>query len=155
MSTNPTVYLAGPITGLSYEDATNSWRRDACEYLWNHHINAYSPMRGKDFLKDEVELSGGYNAYSGIASSSGVVTRDHHDVRSCDVMLVNFLGAKRISIGTCIEFGWAHAYRKPIICIMENDNVHQHIILSEIAGYIVPTLAQGLDITRLILTPGE
>jgi hypothetical protein len=40
MATN-TVYLAGPITGLMYQEA-NSWRRDAIKYLENKGNGLFS-----------------------------------------------------------------------------------------------------------------
>jgi len=40
----PRVYLAGPITGLTYNGAT-TWREDARSYLAAKGITAYSPMR--------------------------------------------------------------------------------------------------------------
>lgn len=44
------VYLAGPISGQSYDGAT-SWREEAKEELssWSDIIG-YSPMRGKTYL---------------------------------------------------------------------------------------------------------
>jgi hypothetical protein len=35
------------------------------------------------------------------------MTRDRFDATRCDVLLVNLLGAERVSIGTMMEVAWA------------------------------------------------
>ena len=42
-----TVYLAGPITGLTYDGATD-WRHAVAADLNSVGIKGLSPMRGKD-----------------------------------------------------------------------------------------------------------
>jgi len=76
-------------------------------------------------------------------------------------MVACFLGAKqRASIGTAVEFGWADIYRKPIIMVIEEangagqDNIHLHAMLTELAGYRVPTLEEAAHLVTHLLTPG-
>ena len=57
-----TVYLAGPITGLTYSAARHGWREHFAEML-PAHILPVSPMRGKDFLRGEKSLKGDPNMY--------------------------------------------------------------------------------------------
>jgi hypothetical protein len=64
---------------------------------------------------------------------------------------MNLQDAKRISIGTMIEAGWADAARRPIILVMEPGNVHEHMILETVAGYRVHTLDDALHIVKAIL----
>jgi nucleoside 2-deoxyribosyltransferase len=45
------VYLAGPISGLNYEGATN-WRDHAKSYLNEFGIKGLSPLREQDHLKE-------------------------------------------------------------------------------------------------------
>jgi len=67
-------------------------------------------------------------------------------------MLVNLLKAKKISIGTMVEYGWADSYRKPIITEMEKEgNVHDHGFVKELSGYIVEDLDSGIKIAKAIL----
>ena len=119
------------------------------------HIHPASPMRAKDFLIDAGVLRGSPDAYHDhiMATSKGITTRDRNDVKTCDAMIACFLGVDRVSIGTCIEFGWADAFRKPIICIMEPVNVHQHVMIAEMAGYIVETLEEAAALATALLTP--
>lgn len=152
------IYMAGPITGLDYDDAAKGWRVDFPKLL-NPHIHAFSPMRGKNHLDGLLEKITDREAdypYSPISTASAIVARDHNDVYLCDAMVANFLDAPRASLGTAIEFGWAHAYKKPIIMVVEPDgsNVHDHLMLTEIAGYRVHTLDDAAIVINHLFTPG-
>lgn len=152
------VYMAGSITGLDYDDAAKGWRVDFPTLL-NPHIHAFSPMRGKNHLDGLTEKITDREAdypYNPISTASAIISRDHNDVMSCDAMVANFLDAPRASLGTAIEFGWAHAYRKPVIMIVEPDgsNVHNHLMLTEIAGYVVHDLESAAIIVNHLFTPG-
>jgi nucleoside 2-deoxyribosyltransferase len=163
------VYLAGPITGLTFEDA-DDWRQYARErlsapvqhenVLLQQHaspsgIVGYSPLRAKDYLLERGVLSGHPDAYTDqvLSSAKGILTRDHWDVSTCDMMLVNFLGATSVSIGTVMEIAYASAYRKPVVVAMESDNVHVHAMLTESVGWIVDDLDYACDLVRAILLP--
>jgi nucleoside 2-deoxyribosyltransferase len=167
-----TVYTAGPITGLNYQDSALGWRADLAKLLPDH-IRTLSPMRGKSFLKDAGILVGDPNMYPqhAMATAKGIMCRDGNDVMNCDLMIANFLGAEKASVGTAIEFGLAHAYRKPVILVIERDgqmfrsnprpdeevplvNPHWHGMIQAIAGYIVPTLEEAAIIAAHLLTPG-
>lgn len=144
------VYLSGPITGLTYDEG-NDWRAGAIEKLGEHRIKGVSPLRAKEYLRGLGKLEGQHLDLHALSSASGIVTRDRWDVERCDAMLVNLLGAERVSIGTCIEFGWADSFRRPIILAMEEDNRHQHEMVREMAGYILPTLEEAIDVTIALL----
>lgn len=154
----PSVYLAGPITGLTYDDAED-WRDFAKEDLAHVDIDAFSPLRVKGYLRafGELDAAGNPNSnYIGVhplSNPEGIMARDRNDVGSRDMVLANFLGAERISVGTCIEVGWADAWRKPIVAVMEEDNVHRHAMLNQACGFIVPTLEDALEIVKAVLLP--
>lgn len=147
-----TVYLAGPITGLDYAGATD-WREYAKKAL--HPIKGLSPMRAKDFLKNVETFSAtseGYGELNVLAAPRGIMTRDRFDATRCDVLLVNLLGAKAVSIGTVMEIAWADLCRTPIVVAMEPEgNPHEHSMISEAIGYRVPTLDQAIAIVKAIL----
>ena len=144
-----TVYLAGPITGCSYAGCTD-WRTFAAKELLKSGILGLSPMRAKAFLSSEKQLKDTYNCP--IACEKGITIRDRLDVCNCDLVLANFLKTDRVSIGAAIEFGWADAFRVPIIWIVENEgNIHDHGMMREIAGFRANTLEKGLDIAKSIL----
>ena len=152
-----TVYLAGPITGLTYGEARHGWRKEFTS-LMPERIQCLSPMRGKSSLTGPRLISGAPETYQGapIAAPSGIVTRDRNDIKTCDAVVANFLGADKASVGTAIEFGWADAYRKPIIMLIEKDggdNPHWHAMLTEIAGYVTDNMEEAAYTVYHILTP--
>lgn len=148
------VYLAGPITGLSYSGCTD-WRAVAKDELAKSGIGGLSPMRGKEYLAHLETISGTGEEYAhlGVLSNSrGIMTRDRFDATRCDVLLVNLLGAKAVSIGTVMEIAWADLSRIPIVCaIEEKGNPHEHMMVTEALGYRVPSLDEALHICRAIL----
>jgi nucleoside 2-deoxyribosyltransferase len=144
-----TIYLAGPITGCSYNGCTD-WRDYSKKELAKYNLLGVSPMRAKEYLSLEKNISDEYSAV--LSCSRGIVTRDRFDTFSCDVMLANFLGAKKVSIGTILEYGWADSKRKPIITVIEKEgNPHDHAAIKELTGFRVESLDEGLFIARAIL----
>jgi hypothetical protein len=154
------VYLAGPITGLSFGGCTD-WRDFAIKELAQANITGLSPLRAKDYLNNEDVIADCYDEgkdthpLSAILSSSrGITTRDRWDTARCDLILVNFLGAERISIGTIMELAWADACRTPSIVVMKPEgDIHEHAMLREVTGFRAETLEQGLAVAKAILTP--
>ena len=113
----PKVYMAGPIKGLSYDEATD-WRVEARTQLAQQGMDGFSPMRAKHFLKDSLSISTDPTFYDNvIANPTAIVTRDRYDVMSCDMMLINVQGASAVSLGTTVEIGWADAFRKPMVMV--------------------------------------
>lgn len=151
-----TVYLAGPIAGLGYTEATD-WRDQAIQFLDDCGIHGLSPMRAKEYLQ-HVERDVGFSAtceeyghLSPLSGPRGIMTRDHFDATRCDVLLVNLLGARKVSIGTTMELAWAYQCRTPIVCVMEAGNVHEHCMVTEAIGFRCGTLDEGLHVVRSIL----
>lgn len=149
----PRVYFAGPIAGLDYKGATD-WREVVAKQL-APDILALSPMRGKDYLAAYTDIGGTPGAMhamnNAMSTPAAIVTRDRNDTTKSDAVLMNLLGAKKVSIGTMIEAGWADAARVPIVLVIEPDNIHQHAMLIDIAGYIVPTLDEAVHILKAFL----
>ncbi len=150
-----TVYLAGPITGLNYKGCTD-WRQSAADELNKVGIKALSPMRAKSYLERLDKISGHGRDYAHMgpmSTSQGVVTRDRFDTqKSCSVVLMNLLGAERVSIGTMVELGWADSARVPVVLAMEETgNVHDHMFVRQLAGYVVGTLEEALAVVQAIL----
>jgi nucleoside 2-deoxyribosyltransferase len=146
------VYLAGPITGCSYEGCTD-WREYAIKELDTVGITGLSPMRAKDYLQRERIVGDCYDDKV-LSSARGIITRDRWDTTRCDAILVNLLGAEQVSIGTIIELAWADLSRTPSIVVMEPDqNVHEHSMVREMIGFRVETLEEGLNVAKSILLP--
>ena len=146
------VYLAGPISGLTYDEGQD-WRAYAVGVLASRGIEGFSPLRRKDFLRHAGVIEGAFEFHE-LASSRGIMTRDHFDCQTSDVILANLLGSKRVTIGTVMEIAWAFAYRKPLVVVMEPEgNLHEHPMIAEAIGYRVSTLDAALNVVSAILHP--
>ncbi|WP_029083392.1 nucleoside 2-deoxyribosyltransferase [Bradyrhizobium sp. th.b2] len=121
------VYLAGPISGLNFEGATD-WREYAKGELAQFGIKALSPLRFQEHMKaigiftdaaKETE-----RLKSPMSTPKGLTIRDRWDAMRCDVLLVNLLAAPKVSIGTMLEIAWANSKDIPIVCAMEDAPAH-------------------------------
>lgn len=150
------VYLAGPITGCNYGEATD-WRELVADALGEDFI-CLSPMRAKEYLENETDIAKSYDAEyeeggglaSALSSAKGINARDAWDCRTADVVFVNFLGAKRVSIGTCMEVAWAFESRKPCIIVQEHGNIHEHPMMYESASFVVEDLETGIAVLKAL-----
>lgn len=149
------VYLAGPITGLNYE-GTMSWREYAIDKFkqmadTQKRIIGVSPMRAKEYLSHLENIGNANGALGKLSGGKAVVTRDRNDVYTCDAVLMNLQDAKRVSIGTMIEVGWADAFKKPIVLMLEPGNIHQHDMVTEISGFRADNLDEAIHLINAIL----
>jgi nucleoside 2-deoxyribosyltransferase len=147
------VYLAGPITGLCYGDCTD-WRKFAEASFEVSGIKGLSPMRAKEHLKDKGVLTAVIDSkhMNPMSTHKAIVSRDRFDCTRCDVLLVNLLDAKTVSIGTMMEIAWADLSRIPIVCAIEDSgNVHEHGFIQELINFRVNTLEKAISIVKAIL----
>lgn len=147
--TNPTVYLAGPITGLSFGTCT-SWRDDVSRELKTAGIVCFSPLRFKQYLNNGQTIENSYLTHT-LSMGKSINERDHFDCKTCDLILVNLIGTTKVSIGTVMEIAWGFAYRKPVVVALEKGSVHDHAMLVESSSFIVPSLAEAVKVTKAIL----
>jgi len=151
---NKTVYLCGPITGLTYDQATEE-REELVRRFAEHKVEALSPMRGKIFFLENraqiIEAKGYDNV---IATDKAIINRDRNDVKSCGAMVADLRGCKRVSIGSMVEFGWADAYRIPIITVMTegfSDDPHDHAFVHGLSTYVVHDMEEAILLTLTLL----
>lgn len=142
------IYLAGPITGQSYNGATD-WREEFEVYFKPLGIHCYSPMRGKAYLNQEALIKDHYEGTL-LSNLKAITTRDRDDVANAGVMICNFIGAEIVSIGTCIEIGWADGYRVPTIVILDEGNLHHHGMIKEMC-LVVDTITDAKTLAAQIL----
>lgn len=121
------IYLVGPINGKTYEDAI-SWRKDAERELVARYpdCRVLNPLTGLEHLR-----------------GTGLLGEDGHDERRIflnsyahtvlsDVVLVNLLGATKISLGSVSELAWAHDHAKGIVIVCEPEgNPHDGMFLRQ------------------------
>lgn len=144
------VYLAGPITGMSYS-AGSDWRDYAIKELETWGIEGLSPLRGKEYLAafESIEKQHLEHQEWPLSLPAGIVGRDRNDVKTSDLILVNFAGAKKVSIGTCMEIAWADAFRVPVLVV--TDPSHDHEFINHLASWRVNTLEEALMLVPVIL----
>lgn len=149
-----TVYLYGPITGLSYAGAQD-WRTWMAEQLRPHGIEAITPLRFKDYLAKLDTLSGHGREYAdlGVLSTPpAVLARDKFDVLRVDMLAGNFLDADRVSIGSMFEQAWAHQHHKPIAAAVGPDgHAHDHMFFNQTLDFRVGSLEALRDVVLAVL----
>jgi nucleoside 2-deoxyribosyltransferase len=140
----PKIYLAGPISGLSLEEA-NQWRRLATMSL--RPAECINPLRGAENQPDRYFNPNGERW----TSMPQIFQRDHHDVMTCDAVLANFIGAKIVSRGTLMELAWAYAYRKPIVMAIEEDNPNYDVFMWQTTPFVCASLDDAIEMMVLLL----
>lgn len=153
-----TVYLAGPISGLTYDEATG-WRLQAQEQLAESGIKAISPLSSAVHLRNHKGLLTDCEIVPGLeclvramSTPTGVVTRDKFYCLNTDVMILNLIGSKRVSIGSMVEVGWANARNIPIVLVMEETgNLHEHAFVTECCQFRTTNVNDALRIVKAIL----
>lgn len=148
-----TVYLAGPISGLDHKGCTD-WRQYVVDNL-PAGVVGFSPMRAKQYLENAGTLEGSYEDFP-LSSQRGIYARDKYDCERTDIVLVNLMGAKTVSIGTMMELGWATGVNTPIVLVMEEEgNIHDHPMVREACPFIVQDLDTAIDVIGAILIPSS
>lgn len=143
------VYLAGPIGGCTYHGCTE-WREEVAKQLNRDTIHCLSPMRGKDFLCNEKAIDA-IDYEHPLATAKGIISRDFNDTTRADVLLVNLMGTEKVSIGTVMEIAWAYDRRIPIVCLIEEKNVHQHKMLMQAVNFVTTDLDEAVAFVRTII----
>ncbi len=147
----PKIYLAGPISGLSYQACTE-WRERFASLLNHRPVMCLSPLRGKEYLRQKEVIHHDHPEHV-LSTQRAIMTRDFNDCTRCDLVLVNFLGVKSVSIGTCMEMAWAYQNHTPVICVMEAGNPHDHPMIREAIGFSVATIEAAAETAELVLFP--
>lgn len=163
------VYLAGPISGQTLENA-GGWRSNVRagmrKRLWAEGSSIrempvlISPLRGNTH-EGEFGPHGEEHKTSVWKHPKAEFTRDAFDVRRCDVLLANLTGAERVSIGTMLELGMAHALHKFVIVVIppaerservagrgttQGTNPHDHLFVYKAASMVADSLDEALDV---------
>lgn len=95
-------------------------------------------LRPKHHLTYPVEL--------GPHRNPTLFARDRLMVKEAHVVVLDLRQATKASIGACIEIGWADAWDKPLLLVMEKDNLHQHAMATAAARWVVATPQEAITI---------
>lgn len=107
------VYLAGGISGLTFEEAT-AWREELTAKILRLGHRVLNPLDGKEHLKGDGQIGHGYKN-DPMCTAEAIFTRDTEDIMNSDILFVRLDTAK--SIGTPFEMGYAYALRKKLIVV--------------------------------------
>ena len=151
------VYLAGPMSDVSPE-VMQGWRQTAGELLegpmftWRHR----DPNRAPEFARPEptgIKTLSPLRPYPGDSETAKSMNRrDFNDLKRSDVILACFLGADKVSLGTCLEMGAAWVLGIPVVTVMEEDNVHNnHPMLNDIEVAQFRTVEQACEFIHSFL----
>jgi hypothetical protein len=120
------VYLSGGITGKTRSRAGN-WRMLVSKELVEAGFGVLNPLRGGSYLSTQAN-----DVPLGL-SDKALKQRDKLDVKTCDIILANFSGAERVSIGSLMEIAWAEELGKLIVVVMDERGFHDHPFVREVA----------------------
>lgn len=150
-SGNLTVYLAGPISGNSYDDVS-SYFTDMTSVLVDLGYAVLHPMLGKEVLRTEIKLkASGYGNPE--STNHAILERDKWMVSQSDIVLCNLMmGKDMVSIGSVMELAWACMMNKLTIVVMQKDNIHQHAFVIEAADIIYEDINDAIRHLKKLLT---
>jgi nucleoside 2-deoxyribosyltransferase len=143
------IYLAGPISGLTFEEAVG-WRNEIAPIVRELGYDVFDPLKGKEFLKGVGEISPATSQHLSVLSQHpNIVAIDLFRVRQSDILLINFHGCRRVSIGTCVEVTVAHEMGKLVILIMDESNVHNHPFITQ-NSIVVKNMDEAITVLKNI-----
>ena len=137
------IYLAGPISGLTFEQS-NTWRKEMEDNFPGQCLN---PLLEKD--KKELDDNPEENAVFSDGKALGNIAdqffmRDIYWVDKCSIMLANFTNKPdQLGGGTVFEIGYAKGLRtKRVIVVGPKENITLFVIKS--ADIHFETLAEAI-----------
>ena len=139
-----TVYLIGPIGGLSYADATQ-WRIDARPILEDMGFEVLDPMSGKECLKGDKSIGVGLKN-APFVENGYIYHSDLHRVNRADFLLSNLLKmSDKQSIGTFFEYGYGAAKDKTIITVTADPYMAKHPFIVS-SSIVVPDMDTAYEL---------
>lgn len=150
------IYLAGPITGLTFDDSQN-WRDDFTLRLPNSRVMCLTPMRGKEYLRAGGVIDSKQLETYGhtLSSESSIMTRDFFDCSRADVVVADLRKRPgKVSIGTVMECAWSYANHTPLVAILDEDpenDFNTQPMIQRAIGFRTYSVQEAADITAVIL----
>lgn len=141
----PTVYLAGPIAGCDKGEA-NDWRWQVSGKLRGSGIVGISPLRCEPLIGERYMV--GYEDPR-FGTPRAIASKNITDVKLCTMTLCYMpraLNERRLSVGTLLELGWAHAFGKPTILVTDYQFLLEHPVVQANASWILGTLDEAVEV---------
>ena len=140
------IYLAGPIAGLTEEEATE-WRAEVRENL-PHGIIGISPLRCEPLKEGMVYTDDGATDEMW-SDPRAINAKNWLDTESADLVLAYLpkeMNDRRPSIGTIIEIGWAIGLKKPLIVVSDDKQVMEHPLIECNAAWRLDNLEDAVEV---------
>lgn len=139
-----TVYLVGPISGLSFDECYNHFNIRK-EKLESFGYNVLHPMLGKEFTRTDFSMrENGYN--HPLSTNHAIVQTDFWRVDQSNILFADFtLAPKIVSIGTVSEISRAFSKGKHIITVLPDDNIHRHAFILEMSSVVFKTIDEAFE----------
>jgi nucleoside 2-deoxyribosyltransferase len=156
MQYKQSVYLAGGIHGLSFEEA-NGWRSRMRFALQSCNIGVINPMRGNDWMnnKRNSECIGKPPKTCNrpwLTSAQAILNRDLSDIDRCDAVIMNLTKNDAPKVGTLVELGYAYANKKPIIIFTDDERLDWHPFIKGMATMVVPNIETAIQEIESLLS---
>ena len=138
------IYLAGPISGKSYDEVVNLYN-EKIDIFTKMGYSVLCPMRGKSYLRNELEFKDhGYSNFP-VSTNHAIFERDKWMVQTSDIVFADLLNSgERVSIGTVMELAWASYLGKHTIILLPENNIHRHAFVLESADIIFENISDAL-----------
>lgn len=147
----PTIYLGGPMSGLTWRDALE-WRRTVEDKL-HSQWRLISPVKqqvGQDLDEIITVQSQDDNKLLLHHTATGVTSQDEFYIDQSDWLLCYFLNAQRVSIGTIWEIGYAWGKGKKILSVVEKGSIHDHPFVRRRSHVFTPNLSEAIEFFKAI-----
>jgi nucleoside 2-deoxyribosyltransferase len=142
------IYLAGPISGLSYDEVVNKYKEKS-SYLKDMGYEILCPMTGKTYLRNEIKLKAEGITGCPVSTNHAIFERDKWMVSNCDIILADLSNSgDRVSIGTVMELAWASMIGKHSVVVLPENNIHRHCFVLEAGDIIFTTLDEAYNYLR-------
>jgi nucleoside 2-deoxyribosyltransferase len=141
------LYIAHPITGLTGKEVLDYFNTIKNELSDNFKV--LSPMTAKEHLyNDDVCIPNGYT--DPVCKNHAIFERDMWMVKQSDIVLCDFTGATKVSIGCTGEVCVGAALGKHVVVVMDKENIHNHAFILEAADIIYDNLDDAINYLKKI-----
>lgn len=128
------LYLAGPISGLTYKEANydrSSW--EAKQEFKSAGWTGLNPLDGYEELEGKGVLNVWFEDDIPDSSPEQAVHSDLRMIDTCDAVFANYSREKGRSLGTSAEIGYAFARNKPIVTLLPEGSANDHPFIVELS----------------------
>lgn len=123
------IYLAGAITGKSYEEVVSAYQ-EKTHFFEELGYQVLCPMTGE---------------------TNSIFERDKWMVSQSDIVLADLSTAIRVSIETMMELAWASLLGKHTILVMPKGGVHEHAFVLDAADMVFEELDSAYEYLSMLI----